>query len=172
MFENELSIRKEESHHSSKKLSNLINSGRNSFDKRGLGFVDETTTPSNGITIFFKPCEGVVLPKKIHHKMKLHCTHCTKMEHTVDRCYTRMFESFQRKLTNLMNDLFTLRNRLLQGGKKVFKRDSNVPLHSGFQGSISNGMTKVTSVKQIWVKKNELNCIVVHTTLRASESHS
>ena len=171
VFENELSIRKEESHHNSKKLSNLINSGRNSFDKRGLGFVDETTTPSNGITIFFKPCEGVV-PKKISPKLKLHCTHCTKMGHIVDRCYTRMFESFQRKLTNLMNESFTLRNRLLQKGKRVFKRDSNVPHHSGFQGSTSNGMTKVTSVKQIWVKKNELDCLVVHITLKASESHS
>ena len=153
MFENELSIRKEELHHNSKKLSNLINSGRNSFDKRGLGFVDETTTPSSGKTIFVKPCEGV-LPKKTPSKMKLHFSHCTKIGHTIDRCYAMMFESFQRKLTNLMNDLFTLRNRLLQGGKKVFKRDSNVPLHSGFQGSTSNGMTKVTSVKQIWVKNN------------------
>ncbi|RVX07779.1 Retrovirus-related Pol polyprotein from transposon RE1 [Vitis vinifera] len=71
-----------------------------------------------------------------------------------------------------MNESFTLRNRLLQGGKRVFKRDSNVPHYSGFQGSTSNGRTKVTNVKQIWVKKNELNCLVVHTALRASESHS
>ena len=94
------------------------------------------------------------------------------MGHTVDRCYARMFESFQRKLTNLMNESFTLRNRLLQEGKRVFKRNSNVLHHSGFQGSTSNGMTKVTNVKRIWVKKNELNCLVVHTTLTASESHS
>ena len=33
-------------------------------------------------------------------------------------------------------------------------------------------MTKVTNVKQIWVKKSELNCLVVHTALRASELHS
>ena len=71
-----------------------------------------------------------------------------------------------------MNEPFTLTYRLLEGGKRVLKRDSNVPHHSGFQGSTSNGMTKVTSVKQIWVKKNELNCLVVHTALRASESHS
>ena len=167
VFKNELSLRKEESHPNSKKLSDLINLGRKSFDKRGLGFVDETTTTS-GKTIFVKPCEGVV-PKKIPYKLK---RHCTKMEHIVDRCYARMFESFQRKLTNLMNESLTLRNRLLQGGKRVFKRDSNVPHHSGFQGRTSNRMTKVTNVKQIWVKNNELNCLVVHTTLRASESHS
>ena len=148
VFKKELSLRKEESHSSFKRLSDLINSGRKSFDKKGLGFVDETTTPSNGITIFVKPCEGVV-PKKIPPKLKLDCTHCTKIGHTVDRCYAMMFESFQRKLTNLMNESFTLRNSLLQGGKKVFKRDSNVPHHSGFQGSTSNGMTKVTSVKKI-----------------------
>ena len=126
----------------------MINLGRKSFDKRGIGFVDETTTPSSSKTIFVKPCEGV-LPKKTLSKLKLHCTYCTKMGHIVDGCYARMFESFQRKLTNLMNESFTLRNRLLQGGKRVFKRDSNVPHHSGFQGSTSNGMTKVTSVKKI-----------------------
>ena len=49
----------------------------------------------------------------------------------VDRCYVRMFENFQRKFTNLMNESFTLRNRLLQDGKRMFKRDSNVPHHSG-----------------------------------------
>ncbi|RVW15001.1 Copia protein [Vitis vinifera] len=171
VFKNELSLRKEESHPSSKRLSDLINLGRKSFDKRGLGFVDEATTPSSGKTIFVKSCEEVV-PKKIPPKLKLHCTHCTKMGHTMDRCYARMFESFQRKLTNLMNESFTLRNRLLQGGKRVFMKDSNVPHYSGFQGSTSNGMTKVTNVKQIWVKKSELNCLVVHTALRASELHS
>ncbi|RVW93409.1 hypothetical protein CK203_035071 [Vitis vinifera] len=45
---NELSLRKEESHLNSKELSDLINSQMKSFDKRGLGFVDETTTPSSG----------------------------------------------------------------------------------------------------------------------------
>ena len=171
VFKNELSLRKEESHPSSKRLSDLINLGRKSFDKRGLGFVDEATTPSSGKTIFVKSCEGVV-PKKIPPKLKLHCIHCTKMGHTIDRCYAMMFESFQRKLTNLMNESFTFRNRLLQGGKRVFMKDSNVPHYSGFQGSTSNGMTKVTNVKQIWVKKSELNCLVVHTALRASELHS
>ena len=120
---------------------------------------------------FAKPCEGVLL-KKTLSKLKLHCTHYTKIGHTVDICYARMFKSFQKKLTNLINESFTLRNQLLQGGKRVFKRDSNVPYHSGFQGSTSNGMTKIISVKQIYMKKNELNCLVVHTTLRASESQS
>ena len=112
VFKNELTLRKEESHPSSKRLSDLINSGRKSFDKRGLGFVDETTTPSSGKTIFFTPCERV-LPKETLSKLKLQCTHCTIMGHTINRCYARMYESFQRKLTNLMNKSFTLRNRLL-----------------------------------------------------------
>ena len=116
VFKNELSLRKENSHPTSKRLSDFINSGRKSFDKRCLGFVNETTTPSSGKTIFAKPCERV-LPKETLSKLKLHCTHCTKMGHTVNRCYARMFESFQRKLTNLMNKSFTLRNRLSQGGK-------------------------------------------------------
>ncbi|RVX08053.1 hypothetical protein CK203_014682 [Vitis vinifera] len=53
VFKNELSLRKEESHPSSKRLSDLINLGRKSFDKRGLGFVDEATTPSSGNRSFF-----------------------------------------------------------------------------------------------------------------------
>ncbi|KAL6348262.1 hypothetical protein AAG906_005556 [Vitis piasezkii] len=53
VFKNELSLRKEESHPSSKRLSDLINLERKSFDKRGLGFVDEATTPSSGKTIFW-----------------------------------------------------------------------------------------------------------------------
>ena len=47
MFKNELSLRKEESHPSSKRLSNLINPRRKPFDRRGLGFVNETTAPSS-----------------------------------------------------------------------------------------------------------------------------
>ena len=45
-----VSLRKEESHPNSKRLSDLINLGRKSFAKRGLGFVDEATTPSSGKT--------------------------------------------------------------------------------------------------------------------------
>ena len=93
VFKNELSLRKEESHPNSKRLDELINLGWKYFDKRGLGFVDETITLSSGKTIFVKPCEEV-LPKKTHSKLKFHCTHCTKMGHTIDRCYARMFKNF------------------------------------------------------------------------------
>ncbi|RVW36117.1 hypothetical protein CK203_079708 [Vitis vinifera] len=47
MFKDELSLRKEESHPSFKRLNELINLGRKYFDKRGLGFVDGNATPSN-----------------------------------------------------------------------------------------------------------------------------
>ena len=47
VFKNELSLRKEKSHPSSKRLSDLINPGWKPFDKRGLGFVNETTTSSS-----------------------------------------------------------------------------------------------------------------------------
>ena len=55
----ELSIRKEDSHPSTKRLNDLINSGHNSLDKRGLGFIDESTTPSSDKTTFVKPSEDV-----------------------------------------------------------------------------------------------------------------
>ena len=48
-----MSLGKEESHPSSKRLNDLINSldlinsGRKSLDKRSLDFIDETTTPSS-----------------------------------------------------------------------------------------------------------------------------
>ena len=35
-----------------------------------------------------------------------------------------------------MDESFTLRNKLLQRGKRMFKRDSNVPHHSGFQKAL------------------------------------
>nr|CAN69489.1 hypothetical protein VITISV_009193 [Vitis vinifera] len=53
VFKNELSLRKEESHPNSKRLDELINLGWKYFDKRGLGFVDETITLSSGNKSFF-----------------------------------------------------------------------------------------------------------------------
>ena len=93
MFKNELSLRTEESHPNSKRLDDFINSRWKSFDKQGLGFINETITPNSGKTIFVKPCKGVLL-KKTHSKLKFHCIQCTKMEHTIDRCYVRMIENF------------------------------------------------------------------------------
>ena len=50
MFKDGLSLKKEESHPSSKRLNELINLGCKFFDKQGLGFVDANTTPSSGKT--------------------------------------------------------------------------------------------------------------------------
>ena len=41
----------------------MINSGRKSFDRRGLGFVDENVTLSNDKIVFVKPCEEKFLRK-------------------------------------------------------------------------------------------------------------
>ena len=49
----ELSLRKEKSHPSSKRSIELISSGRKYVDKRGLCFIYESTTPSNSKTTFF-----------------------------------------------------------------------------------------------------------------------
>ena len=57
MFKDELSLWKGELYPSSKRLNELINSGRKSFDKRGLGFLGGNATPSTSKTIFVKPCE-------------------------------------------------------------------------------------------------------------------
>ena len=48
MLKVELSLRKEESNPISKRLNEVINSGRKYINKRGLGFIDESTTPSSG----------------------------------------------------------------------------------------------------------------------------
>ena len=103
MFKDELSLRKEELHPNSKRLNELINSGRKSFDKRGLGFLGGNATPSSSKTVFVKPYEKKN-PKKILSHIKFHCTHCGKVGHTFDRCYATLFDNFQRKLTNLMNE--------------------------------------------------------------------
>ena len=113
MFKDELSLRKEESHPSFKRLNELINSGRKYFDKRGLGFVDGNATPSNGKIVFVNLCKKEC-PKKTQSQIKFHCTHCGKMGHTFDRCYTRLFNNFQRKLMNLINECHTLKNMCVE----------------------------------------------------------
>ncbi|KAJ9696872.1 hypothetical protein PVL29_008873 [Vitis rotundifolia] len=171
MFKDELSLRKEELHPSSKRLNELINSRRKSFDKRGLGFLGENATPSSSKTVFVKPCEKES-PKKTQSQIKFRCNHCGKMGHTFDRCYARLFDNFQRKLTNLMNECHALKNRLLNENKRVSKKSSKISHNGELKGSTLNEKTKISNVKQIWVKKNELKCFVVHTALRAIESHS
>ena len=171
MFKNELSLRKEELHPSFKILNELINLGRKSFDKRGLGFLCGNATPSSSKTIFVKPCEKG-FPKKTQSQIKFHCNHCGKRGHTFDRCYARLFDNFQRKLTNRMNECHALKNRLLNENKRVSKKSSNISHNGELKGNTLNEKTKVSNVKQIWVKKNELKCFVVHTTLKASESHA
>ncbi|KAJ9680449.1 hypothetical protein PVL29_019700 [Vitis rotundifolia] len=171
MFKDELSLRKEELHPSSKRLNELINLGCKFFDKRGLGFLGGNATPSSSKTVFVKPCEKE-FPKKTQSQIKFHCNHCGKMEHTFDRCYARLFDNFQRKLTNLMNECHALKNRFLNENKRVSKKSSKISHNGELKGSTLNEKTKISNVKQIWVKKNELKCFVVHTALRASESHS
>ena len=56
------SLRKEELHPSSR-LNELINSGHEPFDKRGLGFLGGNATRSSSKTIFVKPYEKK-FPKK------------------------------------------------------------------------------------------------------------
>lgn len=46
VIKQELSCRKEKAHPSSQKLNELNNSGHKFTTKRGIGFIDETTTPS------------------------------------------------------------------------------------------------------------------------------
>ena len=81
MFKNELSLRKEKSHLTSKRLDELINSGRKSYDKRGFGFVDDNSTPSSGKTMLIKSSDEES-SKENHPKLKFHCTYYDKMEHT------------------------------------------------------------------------------------------
>ena len=80
MFRNELSLMKEKSHPRSKRLNDLNNLEHKSFDKRGLGYVDEIFTPSCGKTIFIMPC-GAKHLKKTHSYIKFHYTNCGKMGH-------------------------------------------------------------------------------------------
>ncbi|WKA05456.1 hypothetical protein VitviT2T_023422 [Vitis vinifera] len=71
-----------------------------------------------------------------------------------------------------MNECHALKNRLLNENKRVSKKSSKISHNGELKGSTLNEKTKLSNVKQIWVKKNELKCFVVHTALRAIESHS
>ena len=71
-----------------------------------------------------------------------------------------------------MNECHALKNRLLNENKRVSKKSSKISHNGELKGSTLNEKTKISNVKQIWVKKNELKCFVVHTALRSIESHS
>ena len=71
-----------------------------------------------------------------------------------------------------MNEYHTSKNKLLNENKKVSKKSLKISYYGELKGSTLNEKTKVSNVKQIWVKKNKLKCLVVHTALRASESYS
>ena len=71
-----------------------------------------------------------------------------------------------------MNECHALKNRLLNENKRVSKKSSKISHNGELKGSTLNEKTKVSNVKQILVKKNELKCFVVHTALRATKSHS
>lgn len=49
------------------------------------------------------------------------------MRQTTNRCYVRMSENLQRKLRNLVNETLTLGERLMKGGKKMVKKNTNIP---------------------------------------------
>ena len=57
-----------------------------------------------------------------------------------------------------MNECHALKNRLLNENKRVSKKSSKISHNDELKGSTLNGKTKVSNVKQIWVKKNELKC--------------
>ena len=115
----------------------MINLVRKSFDKRGLGFVDGNATLSNDKIVFVKPCEEK-FPKKTHSHIKFHCTYCGKVGHTFDRFYARLFNNFQRKLTNLMNEWHALKDRLLNVNKRVSKKSLNIPYNGELKWSTLN----------------------------------
>ena len=71
-----------------------------------------------------------------------------------------------------MNEYHTSKNKLLNENKKVSKKSLKIFSYGELKGSTLNEKTEVSSVKQVWVKKKKLKCLVVHTTLRASESCS
>ena len=52
-----------------------------------------------------------------------------------------------------MNECHTSKNRLLNENKKVSKKSLKIPHYGELKGSTLNEKTKVSNVKQIWVKK-------------------
>ena len=62
-----------------------------------------------------------------------------------------------------MTECHTLKNKLLNENKRVSKKSSKIPHNGELKGNTLNEKSEVSNVKQIWVKKNELKCFVVHT---------
>lgn len=68
---------------------------------------------------------------------------------TFDRCYVRLFNNFQKKLTNQMNKCYTLKNKALNGNKRMSKNDSKIPHNGELNESTSNEKIKVSNVKHV-----------------------
>ena len=133
----------------------------------GLRFVDENTTSCSVVVkqIYINLCEEE-FSQKTQTKLKFHHTHCDKMGLTFDRCYVRLFNNFQKKLTNQMNKCYTLKNKALNGNKRMSKNDSKIPHNGELNESTSNEKIKVSNVKHIQVKKYDLKCLAFYIALK------
>ena len=46
------------------------------------------------------------------------CTHCKKIGYSQFRCYTKFLERFETQMNRLMNDFNSLKNNILNDGKR------------------------------------------------------
>ena len=69
------------------------------------------------------------------------------MRHTINRCYAKTFDNFQRKMTNPINGSYTLK-MLLNGNKRVYMRSSNFPYNGEVKWSTSNEKIKALNLNK------------------------
>ena len=144
-------------------LNEILENCKSHGDKRGLGYVNKTMTPTSGKTVFVKGKDDIpnqTVPTKIESpkvetpkKINPVCSHCKKSGHNQFRCLTRLLERYESHLNKLMNEFNSLKNNILntKTGNKTQKGNPR----------------STPKVKQVWVKKETNKCQVVFTTLKA-----
>ena len=130
-------------------LNEILDNCKSHGDKRGLGYINKSETPTSGKTLFVKGKEEnsnqttstkIESPKKeALTKIGPVCSHCNKSGHTQFRCHTRLLERYKSYLNRVMHEFNSLKNNILNIGKGNKTQQSN--------------FKKTPKIKQIWVKK-------------------
>ena len=145
-------------HLGTKVLDDILDKCKSHGNKRGLGYISKTKTPTSGDIVFIKGKKET--PNQVaSSSTPLLCTHCKKSRHTKSRCHTRFLEKYETQLNRLVDDFNSLKNIILHTRKEK-KINSKPKTKKNFSSS-------PPKVKQVWLRKDKPKCNVVLTALRA-----
>ena len=100
-----------------KVLNEILDKCKTHGDKRGLGY-NKDETSSCGKNNFCKGKKKETPNKVASPSTPSLCTHYKRIRHTQYKCYTKFLERFESQISRLMNDFNSLKNNILNNGKR------------------------------------------------------